>query len=54
MHVNVSLIIEKLIHIKSGIIMSVGMTVKILNNIMGAKKIIFGILLHIGVKMVNK
>ena len=39
--------------IKSGIIINVGVSTKIQNNIICAKKIIFRILLHAVVKMEN-
>ena len=51
--VNVSLIIENVTSIKSEITRSAGMSVEILKNIIRAKKIIFGILIHLIMKMVN-
>ena len=52
MNVNVSWMVKNETQIKSGIAINVGMSVKIHKNIMCAKKI-FGILLHVIVKMVN-
>ena len=45
--------VEKVIWIKSGTTISVGVSVKILNNIICAKEIIFWILLHVVVEMVK-
>ena len=45
--------IENVIQAKNGITINVGVSVKIQKNIMCAKKIIFGILLHAVVKMAN-
>ena len=47
---NVNLMEENVIHIKSGIMINLDVSVK---NIIYVKKVIFGILLHIVVKMVN-
>ena len=44
---------EKVIQIKSGITINVGTSAKIQKNIVYVKNIIFGILLHVVVKMVN-
>ena len=52
-NVNVNLIVESVIQIKSGITVNVDVSVKIKKNIACAKKLIFGILLHVVVKMVN-
>ena len=52
-NVNVIFMVENVIQIKSGITINVGASVKILKNIVCAKKIIFGILLHVVEKMVN-
>ena len=48
--VNVNLIVENVIQIKSGIMINVDVSVK---NIIYVKKIIFGILLHVVPKMKN-
>ena len=45
--------VENVTRIKSGITINVGATVKIGKNIMCAKNIIFGILLHVVVKIKN-
>ena len=45
--------VENAARAKSGITISVGVNVKILKNIISAKKIIFTIFLHVDVKMVN-
>ena len=50
-NVNVIFMVENVIQIKSGITINVGASVKILKNIVCAKKIIFGILLHVVEKM---
>ena len=50
MNVNVNLTEENVIQIKSGIMINVDMSVK---NIIYAKNIIFGILLHVVAEMVN-
>ena len=47
---NVNLMVESVIQIKSGIMKNVGVNVK---NVMYAKKIILGILLHAVATMVN-
>ena len=47
------LIAEDLTRIKSGITINVSVSAKIKKNIMCAEKIIFGILLHKVLKMVN-
>ena len=44
---------KNVIHIKSGKRISVGSSVKIKKNIVCLKKIIFGILLHVIVKIAN-
>ena len=44
---------KTVIKIKSGITINVDVSAKILKSIMRAKKIIFGILLYVVVKMVN-
>ena len=44
--------VENIIYIKNGITINAGVSAKIWKN-MCAKKIIFGILLHVIVKMVN-
>ena len=49
-NVNVNLIVESVTQIKSRIMINVDASVK---NIAYVKKIIFGILLHVVVKMVN-
>ena len=51
MNVNVNLTVEKITRIKSGIMINIGgMRAKIRINKKHAKKIIFGILLHVVVK----
>ena len=50
---NVNLMEESVILIKSGIMINVDVSVKIWKNILCVKKIIFGMLLHAVVKMVN-
>ena len=45
--------VENVTQIKSEMTISVGESVKILKNIMCTKKVIFGILPHVVVKMVN-
>ena len=45
--------VESVAQIKSGIMISVGVSVKFLKNIMHVKKAILGILLCVVVKMVN-
>ena len=45
--------VENIIHIKSGITINVGAIVKMKKNIVCAKKITFGIRLHVVAKMVN-
>ena len=52
-NVNVNLMVENVTRIKSGIIINVFVSAKIQKNIMHAKRIIFGILLHVVVKMLN-
>ena len=52
-NVNVNLRVENVIQIKSGTTINDDASVKIQKNIMCAKKIIFGILLHAFAKMVN-
>ena len=44
---------KNITRIKNGITINVGVSVKIQKNIICAKKIIFGILQHVVVKMVN-
>ena len=53
MNVNVSLMVEDVIQVKSRITVNVGVSAIIQKNIMCVKKIIFGILLHVAVKMVK-
>ena len=45
--------LENVTRIKIGIMINVGVSVKIKKIIVCVKKIIFGILLHVAVKMVN-
>ena len=45
--------IENIIEIKCGIMVNVGVSVKIPKNTVCAKKIIFGIMLHVVAKMVK-
>ena len=52
-NVNASLTVSNVTQIKSGITINVGMGAKIQKNIMHVKKIIFGIMLRVVVKMVN-
>ena len=52
-NVNVNLMVEDVIKIKSEITINIGVIAKSQKNIICAKKIIFGILLHVVVKMVN-
>ena len=52
-NVNVKLMVENLTRIKSEITIYVDVNAKFWKNIMCAKKIIFGILLHVLVKMGN-
>ena len=52
-NVNVNLIVENIIQIKSGITIIVDASAKIREKIRLLKKIIFGILVHVLVKMVN-
>ena len=54
MNVNVNLIVENVTQIKGWITINVDLSVKIWKNIVCANKIIFGILLHVIVKMVNR
>ena len=49
-NVNINLMIENVIQIKSGIIINVSVSVK---NIMYVKTTTFGILLHVAAKMAN-
>ena len=49
----VSLMVENVSRIKSGITISVSVSINILKNIMRAKKITFGTMLHVLVKIVN-
>ena len=46
--------IKNVIQIKSGIKINVGASVKIQKNIVCARKVIFEILLHVVVKMINR
>ena len=48
-----NLIVESVIQIKIGIMINVDVNIKILKNIICVEKIIFGILPHVAVKMVN-
>ena len=50
MLINVNLTVEKVIQIKSGTMINADASIK---NIIYVKKIIFGILLHVVVNMVN-
>ena len=50
-NVNISLMVENITWIKSGIATSVGLSVKIWKNIVCAKKVIFRILQHVAPKM---
>ena len=52
-NVNVNLMVKNVSQIKSETTINVGVGVKTWKNIMCAKKITFGILLHVFVKMVN-
>ena len=52
-NVNVDFMVENVIQIKSGLMINVDASVKILKNIKCAKQIIFGILLHVVAKTVN-
>ena len=52
-NVNVNLMVENVTRIKSGIIINVFVSTKIQKNKMHSKRIIFGILLHVLVKMLN-
>ena len=52
-NVNVNLMVENVIKIKSEITINIGVSAKSQKNVICAKKIIFGILLHVVVKMVN-
>ena len=52
-NVNVNLKAKNVIQIKSGITINIDVSSKIWKNIMCAKKIIFGILLHVVAKMAN-
>ena len=52
-NVNVNLMVENATQIKNGIPINDGKSVKIQKSIVCVKKIIFGILLHVSVKMVN-
>ena len=49
-NVNVNLMVESVIQTKSAIMINIDVSVK---NIIYVKKIIFGILLHVAVKMAN-
>ena len=50
-HVNVNSTVENEFQIKSGTTINVGVSVKIRKNVMCAKKIMFGIVLHVLVKI---
>ena len=50
MNINVNLMEQKIIQIKGGITINVDVSVK---NVVDVKKIMFGILLHVIVKMEN-
>ena len=52
--VNVNLMVENAIQFKSWITLNIDVSLKILKNIMCEKKIAFGILQHVVVKMVNR
>ena len=52
-NVNVNLMVENVIQVKIGITINAIEGVKIRENIMYGKKIIFGILIHVLVKIVN-
>ena len=52
-NVNVNLMVENVIETKSGITINVGASVKMKKNTECAKKITFGILLHVIEKIVN-
>ena len=52
-NVNVNLMVENVIQVKIGITINAIEGVKIQENIMYGKKIIFGILIHVLVKIVN-
>ena len=52
-NVNVNLMVESVIQIKSGMTINVNLNTKTRENIMYVKKIIFRILVHVLVKMVN-
>ena len=49
----VSLMIENVTRIKSGIAINIGVSAKIQKSIIHLKKIIFGILRHVVVKLMN-
>ena len=53
MNVNVNLMVENVIEIKSGITINTDVSVKIQKNIICTKNITFGILLHVVAKMIN-
>ena len=53
MNVNVSLMVESIVQIKSGITMNVNGSIKIQKIYYKYIKNIFGILLHVVLKMVN-
>ena len=53
MNVNVKLMVENVIQIKTGIMINVDVSAKIHKNNSCAKKKFFGILVHVLVKMVN-
>ena len=52
-NVNVNLMAENVIQIKSGIMINVHASVKIQINIVCTKNFIFGVLLHVAAEMVN-
>ena len=53
MIVNVDLILENVIWIKSGITVSADVSIKIEYKIVDAKKLMFGILLYVTLKLVD-
>ena len=52
-NMNISLMIVNVTRIKSGILINVGVSAKIFKKIMRAKEIMFGILQHAVLKMMN-
>ena len=53
MIVNANLAVKNLIQIKSGIEININVDVKIQQNIMYVKKFMFGILVHVLVKLID-